>query len=125
MIRLLVNGTVLTQDDSRPVAQALAVKDGRIVEVGGADEILWLREDEYELIDQPSFIWDGGRTPSPEYPLECDPGAIKPGAHRPHEPGPGGFLAAHGDGLHEGMTFSLNSYPMTFSCSTGTFLVRP
>lgn len=51
MIRLLVNGTVLTQDDSLPVAQALAVKDGRIVEVGGTDEILWLREDEYELID--------------------------------------------------------------------------
>jgi predicted amidohydrolase YtcJ len=38
-------------DDSLPVAQALAVKDGRIVEVGGTDEILWLREDDYELID--------------------------------------------------------------------------
>jgi hypothetical protein len=49
----------------------------------------------------------------------------EPGAYRPHEPGPGGFLAAHGHGLHEGMTFSLNSYPTTFSCSTGTFLVRP
>ena len=36
---------------SLPVAQALAVKDGRIVEVGGTDEILWLREDDYELID--------------------------------------------------------------------------
>ena len=51
MIHLLVNATVLTQDDSLPVAQALAVKDGRIVEVGGSDEILWLREDEYEVID--------------------------------------------------------------------------
>jgi len=38
-------------DDTFPLAQALAVKDGRIVEVGGTDEILWLREDEYELID--------------------------------------------------------------------------
>ena len=38
-------------DESLPVAQALAVKDGRIVEVGGTDEILWLREDDYELID--------------------------------------------------------------------------
>jgi hypothetical protein len=56
VIHLLVNATVLTMDDSLPVAQALAV---------------------------------------------------------------------NGDGLHEGMTFSLNSYPMTFSCSTGTFLVRP
>ena len=51
MIHLLVNATVLTMDDSLPVAQALAVKDGRIVEVGGTDEILWLREDEYEVSD--------------------------------------------------------------------------
>jgi hypothetical protein len=51
VIHLLVNATVLTQDDSLPVAQALAVKDGRIVEVGGTDEILWLREDDYDLID--------------------------------------------------------------------------
>jgi len=51
MIYLLVNATVQTNDDSLPVAQALAVKDGRIVEVGGSDEILWLREDDYELID--------------------------------------------------------------------------
>lgn len=34
-----------------PVAQALAVKNGRIVEVGGSDEILWLREADYEMID--------------------------------------------------------------------------
>ena len=40
-----------TQDATLPVAQALAVKDGRIVEVGGTDEILWLREGDYELID--------------------------------------------------------------------------
>ena len=51
MIHLLVNATVLTQDDSLPVAQALAVKDGRLVEVGGTDEILWLREDDYAVID--------------------------------------------------------------------------
>ena len=51
MIYLLVNAVVETNDDSLPIAQALAVKDGRIVEVGGTDEILWLREDDYELID--------------------------------------------------------------------------
>jgi len=51
MIYLLINAVVQTHDDSLPVAQALAVKDGRIVEVGGTDEILWLREDEYEVID--------------------------------------------------------------------------
>jgi hypothetical protein len=38
-------------DPSMPVAQALAIKNGRIVEVGGSDEILWLREAEYEVID--------------------------------------------------------------------------
>jgi len=51
VIRLLINATVLTMDTSLPRAQALAVKDGRIVEVGGTDEVLWLREDEYEVID--------------------------------------------------------------------------
>ena len=51
MIRLFVNATVLTLDASLPVAEALAVKNGRIVEVGGTDEVLWLREDEYEVID--------------------------------------------------------------------------
>jgi predicted amidohydrolase YtcJ len=51
VIHLLVNANVLTMDASLPVAQALAVKDGRIVEVGGTDEVLWLREDDYEVID--------------------------------------------------------------------------
>jgi predicted amidohydrolase YtcJ len=51
VIYLLVNATVYAMDDSLPVSQALAVKDGRIVEIGGTDEILWLREDDYELID--------------------------------------------------------------------------
>ena len=51
MIYLLINAAVETHDETLPVAQALAVKDGRIVEVGGTDEILWLREDDYELID--------------------------------------------------------------------------
>lgn len=61
MIRLLVNAVVHTLDDSLPVAQALAVKDGRIVEVGGSDEILWLRQEEYEVIDL------GGRTVVPGF----------------------------------------------------------
>jgi len=51
MIYLLINAAVETRDESLPVAQALAVKDGLIVEVGGSDEILWLREDDYEVID--------------------------------------------------------------------------
>jgi len=51
VIRLFVNATVLTMDASLPAAQAIAVKDGRIVEVGGTDEVLWLREADYEVID--------------------------------------------------------------------------
>ena len=51
MITLLVNARVRTMDATLPVAQALAVKDGRIVEVGGTDEILWLREGAYEVVD--------------------------------------------------------------------------
>jgi predicted amidohydrolase YtcJ len=51
VIYLLVNAVVHSMDDSLPVSQALAVKDGRIIEIGGTDEILWLREDDYEMID--------------------------------------------------------------------------
>src|SRR5512132_1239908 len=38
-------------DATLPRAEALAVKDGRIMDVGGTDEILWLREADYEVID--------------------------------------------------------------------------
>jgi predicted amidohydrolase YtcJ len=62
VIYLLVNAIVHTMDDSLPVSQALAVKDGRIVEVGGTDEILWLREDDYELIDLDGRTVVPGRT---------------------------------------------------------------
>jgi hypothetical protein len=62
MIYLLVNAVVETADPSLPVAQALAVKGGLIVEVGGSDEILWLREDAYEVIDLEgrTVVPDGG-----------------------------------------------------------------
>ena len=41
MIRLFINGTVLTMDPTNPVAEAFAVRDGRMVEVGSTDEVLW------------------------------------------------------------------------------------
>ena len=50
-IRLFINATVLTMDPTFPVAEALAVRGGRIVAVGSTDEVLWLREGEYELVD--------------------------------------------------------------------------
>lgn len=43
-------GTVLTLDDRRPRATAVAVRDGRVLAVGG-DEVLSLRTDTTELVD--------------------------------------------------------------------------
>jgi hypothetical protein len=43
-----------------------------------------------------------------------------PGQRGFDQASPGQFLAAHRESLHEGMTLSRSSYPMTFSCSTGT-----
>jgi len=48
-------------DATLPVAQALAVQDGRIVEVGGTDEVSWLRDRDTEIIDL------GGRTVVPGF----------------------------------------------------------
>ena len=77
MIHLLVNAVVHTMDPSVPVSQALAVKDGRIVEIGGTDEILWLREDEYELIDlEGSTVVPGGVDASSAYAIR---GTLTPG----------------------------------------------
>lgn len=50
-IRLFVNATVLTMDPARPVAEALAIRDGHIAAVGSTDEVLRLREGECELVD--------------------------------------------------------------------------
>ena len=36
---VVITGTVLTVDDTRPTAQALAVADGRIVAVGNRSEV--------------------------------------------------------------------------------------
>src|ERR1051325_11103690 len=47
---ILYNGTVLTMDDARPEATAIAVRDGRVLAVGGS-EVLDLRADGTEMID--------------------------------------------------------------------------
>ena len=76
MIYLLVNAIVHPMDDSLPVSQALAVKDGRIVEIGGTDEILWLREDDYELIDlEGRTIVPGVTDPGPGFSIRGTLGA--------------------------------------------------
>ena len=45
------NGTVLTMDDNLPTAEAVAVKDGRIVAVGPEAEVLEMAGDSTERID--------------------------------------------------------------------------
>jgi predicted amidohydrolase YtcJ len=88
VIYLLVNAIVRTLDDSLPVAQALAVKDGRIVEVGGSDEILWLREHDYEVIDLegrvivPVGTVLAAGNPADFLVLSDDPGDEAPRAYR-------------------------------------------
>ena len=50
-IRLFVNGTILTMDPALPLAGALAVRGGRIVAVGSAEEMLRRWQGECELVD--------------------------------------------------------------------------
>jgi predicted amidohydrolase YtcJ len=48
---ILVNGVVWTVDDKNPLAQAVAIKDGRFMAVGKTTEILKLRGKETQVID--------------------------------------------------------------------------
>jgi predicted amidohydrolase YtcJ len=48
---VLTNGKIVTVDDARPEAEALAVRDGRIVALGSRDEIAAYVGDETEVID--------------------------------------------------------------------------
>ncbi len=61
MRSLFVNGTVLAMAPTFPVAEALAIRDGRVAAVGGTDEVLWLRDDGSELVDL------GGKTVVPGF----------------------------------------------------------
>jgi predicted amidohydrolase YtcJ len=51
MTTLLVNAHVLTMDDQRPCAEALAVRDGRIAAVGSREEVERERDRETEVVD--------------------------------------------------------------------------
>jgi predicted amidohydrolase YtcJ len=50
-LTLYLGGTVLTMEPAAPVAEALAVRDGRIALVGGADAAARLREEAAEVVD--------------------------------------------------------------------------
>ncbi|MBI3456849.1 MAG: amidohydrolase family protein [Candidatus Rokubacteria bacterium] len=60
-LALFVNGPILTMDPSAPVAQALAVREGRVVAVGSPDAVLPLRASEHEVVDL------GGQTVLPGF----------------------------------------------------------
>ncbi|MBI2215743.1 MAG: amidohydrolase [Candidatus Rokubacteria bacterium] len=51
MTTLLVNARVLTMDDRRPRAEALAIRDGRIAAVGSREEVERYRDRESDVID--------------------------------------------------------------------------
>ena len=55
------NGTILTIDDARPRAEAVAVKDGKILAVGAKDEVLKTKGDGSKVVDL------GGRTMLPGF----------------------------------------------------------
>jgi len=48
---VLVNGNVLCLDDNNTCAEAIAVKDGKILTVGSSQEILELKNDQTEVVD--------------------------------------------------------------------------
>jgi predicted amidohydrolase YtcJ len=45
------NGSILTIDDARPKAEAIAVKDGKILAVGSKDEVLKTKSDATKIVD--------------------------------------------------------------------------
>jgi len=49
--RILTGGTVITVDENQPEAEAVAIKDGRILAVGGAGEIAELAGPDTDVID--------------------------------------------------------------------------
>ena len=49
--RIWTGGPILTMEDSKPRAQAIAEKDGRILAVGGVDEVMSHKGDKTEMID--------------------------------------------------------------------------
>ncbi len=61
-VKVYTNGTILTMNDAMPRAEAVAVKDGRILAVGGRSEVLKKAGDNAETIDlhghtlMPGFI---------------------------------------------------------------------
>src|SRR5574341_1437151 len=50
-LTLFLGGMIRTMDPGRPVAEALAARDGRIVSIGAAEEVLRLRAGDAVVVD--------------------------------------------------------------------------
>jgi hypothetical protein len=48
---IYLGGSILTIDDQRPTAEAVAVRDGRILAVGNADTVLAYKDASTEILD--------------------------------------------------------------------------
>ena len=48
---VLFNGKIVTVDDRDSIVEAVAIRDGRFVAVGGADEVMALSGDSTKVID--------------------------------------------------------------------------
>ena len=48
---IYTGGTIVTVNDAQPTAEAIAVKDGKILAVGGRDEVLELEGTETQVVD--------------------------------------------------------------------------
>ena len=49
--KIFINGDIHTLDRENPVAQAVAVRDGKFIAVGTNDEVMQFRNEETEIID--------------------------------------------------------------------------
>lgn len=71
---ILTNGKVYTGDDASPWAEAVAVKGGRIVEVGAADKVMALKGKKTDVIDLEGRMAMAGISDAHSHPLD---GAMK------------------------------------------------
>ena len=71
---ILTNGKVYTGDESSPWAEAVAVKDGRIVEVGAADAVMALKGKKTNVVDLEGRMAMASISDAHSHPMD---GAIK------------------------------------------------
>jgi predicted amidohydrolase YtcJ len=138
-IRVFTGGDVVTMNDDMPAAEAVAVREGRILAVGALDEVLRAAGKDAELVDlggkclMPSFIdahghfanaprvitWANVSSP-PAGPVESIPDVVR--VLKEHvgkiEPAPGEWIVGYGydsDGLEEKRNITVDDLDPHFS----------